>query len=236
MCEFFSAAVIPGNQLLYLPSTDSHSITMFHYSYQYPYLRDLKDRPNFVKIEFKFQNDPFNPEDYRLTIDQDYVPSWFDKDEVTLKCKRIIKSMIITEDRECLATGRYLLKDCAIRFVCGDTKIERMSGSAQIKQMSDSAQIKQMYGSAQIERMYDSAKIEQMSGFAQIERMSGSAQIKQMSDSAKIEQMYGSAQIEQMYGSAQIEQMSGFAQIKRMYDSAKIERMYDSARIIENNR
>jgi hypothetical protein len=219
MCEFFSAAVIPGitnffisssteiltqsavvipgNHLLHLPATDNHSIIMSHYSYQYPYLKDLKDRPNFVKIEFKFQNDPFNPEDYRLTIDQDYVPSWFDKDEVTLKCKRIIKSMIITEDRECLATGRYLLKDCAIRFVCGDTKIERMSGSAQIKQMSGSAQIERMYDSAQIEQMFDSAQIKRMSGSAQIERMFDSAQIKRMSGSAQIEDMLGSAKIKE---------------------------------------
>jgi hypothetical protein len=236
MCEFFSAAVIPGNQLLYLPSTDSHSIIMSHYSYQYPDLKDLKDRPNFVKIEFKFQNDPFNPEDYMLTIDQDHVPSWFDKDEVTLKCKRIIKSMIITEDRECLATGRYLLKDCAIRFVCGDTKIEQMSGSAKIEQMSGSAKIEQMYDSAKIEQMYDSAKIERMYDSAKIERMSGSAKIELMYDSAQIELMYGFSKIELMSGSAQIEQMYGFSKIEQMHDSAKIKQMYGFSQIIKDKR
>jgi hypothetical protein len=236
MYEFFSAAVIPGNHLLHLPATDNHSVIMSHYSYRYPYLRDLKDRPNFVKIEFKFQNDPFNPEDYRLTIDQDHVPSWFDKDEVTLKCKRIIKSMIITEDRGCLATGRYLLKDCAIRFVCGDTKIERMSGSAQIERMSDSAQIERMYGSAQIEYMSGSAQIKQMYGSAQIKRMYDSAQIKHMSGSAKIKYIHDSAQIEYMYDSAQIKRMFSSAQIKWMYGSAQIKQMYGYARIIEDNR
>ena len=106
MCKFLSAIVIReprnkgGFELKYNLASDSHSDLIRHFG--------LKDdgKLRFARVEFSPLGNTFaDPDSYKLTIDEERAPDWFDadmKDAVANKLRAVINSMIVR-------TGGYLL-------------------------------------------------------------------------------------------------------------------------------
>ena len=135
MCNFKSAIVMRdesvkgGFKLLMSPWTESHSEleTIFK-------LREGA-RLNYAKVEFtpESMGNAHKVETYKLRIDQDRVPEWFDsemKEKVTKKLSDYIKSIIVTGDVQLLIGGQFIIApgakvECAkamvINSICGGT-------------------------------------------------------------------------------------------------------------------
>ena len=135
MCNFKSAIVIRdlkekgGFKLLMSPWTESHSelITIFK-------LNDGK-MLHFARVEYspdKMEN-AWLPEKYKLKIDEERTPEWFDaevKEKVSAKMDSYIKSIIVSGDVELLIGGQFIIapnakvqcaKAMVINAICGGT-------------------------------------------------------------------------------------------------------------------
>jgi len=127
MCEFKSGIVVKdgkekgGFRLLMSPWTESHSelITIFK-------LNDGKHL-HFARVEFKPENldTAYLVETYKLKIDEERTPAWFDvdmKDAVTNKMTAYIKSIIVSGDVQLLIGGQFIVAPSA-KIECAHTMI-----------------------------------------------------------------------------------------------------------------
>ena len=135
MCNFMSAIVTPfdgvkgGVKIYHSHYTDSHEDLCR--------LFKLRDKGELARVEFKpdSQNaqDYAEPEKYKLKIDEERTPEWFDaeKQEFVAEIMRgWVKSMIIDGEVDLLCGGAYILKEgakintvgvCVIKVICGGT-------------------------------------------------------------------------------------------------------------------
>ena len=134
MCQFKSAIVVRderkklGFRLLMSPWTESHEDLVTIHN-----LRD--NRLNFARVEFTPESlsTAHQVETYKLRIDEERTPEWFDADmksAVVEKLSVYIKSIIVTGDVCLLIGGQFVVgpgvtietaKSCIINVLAGGT-------------------------------------------------------------------------------------------------------------------
>ena len=140
MCQFKSAIVVKdakekgGFRLLLSPWTESHSELCQIFK-----LNDTaKARLYFARVEFspKTMDMAHLLNTYRLRIDEERTPDWFDeemKGAVTAKLSTYVKSMIVDGDVDLLIGGQFIIapgakvacaKAMVINAICGGTVSE----------------------------------------------------------------------------------------------------------------
>ena len=140
MCKFYSAIVMKNGDVLHDEHVLSHEdlIALFN-------INDTQTNcDKFVRVEFTVEdeNDYADIEKYKLNVDEESVPKWFEKHRefVTEKLKGIVKTRIILTDRKLLIGGLFVVKDCKITTI-KDCHVISIYGSAQVKYISVSANI-----------------------------------------------------------------------------------------------
>jgi hypothetical protein len=143
MCHFKSAIVLRdlkskgGYRLLMSPWTESHSDLELIFK--------LKEgvRLNYAKVEFSPPDLSVadKVETYRLKIDEERTPDWFDaemEESVTARMADYIKSIIVKDEMCLLIGGQFILsegakvqvaKECVIAAMCGGTMNEMCGGT-----------------------------------------------------------------------------------------------------------
>ena len=112
MCRFLSAIVRRNGDILCNPLTDSHEELIALHG-----LRDSKEGA-FARVEYS-PPDSASIADlskYRLTIDEQRTPDWFDesmRDRVTSRLRDIVSRMIVTDHRPILLGGTWIIADGA---------------------------------------------------------------------------------------------------------------------------
>ena len=173
MCEFKSGIVLRdeslkgGFKLLMSPWTEHHSDLIAIHN-----LRD-DDRLRFARVEFKPKSmaTADKPEAYKLRIDEERCPDWFDddmKEAVSGRMRDYIRSIIITEDRRLLIGGQFILsgkvsirvaKCCVIQAMLDSSHLAEMLGSSQVGTMRGSSKVDEMWESSQVGTMRESSKV-----------------------------------------------------------------------------
>jgi hypothetical protein len=143
MCQFKSAIVVRDEQqkggfrLLLSPWTESHSVLIAVHK-----LRD-DGRLRFARVEYSppSMDSAHLIEGYKLTIDEERTPEWFDaemKERVTEKLCAYVKSIIVSGDVDLLIGGQFIIApgakilraDCVvISAMCGGTLTEMRGGT-----------------------------------------------------------------------------------------------------------
>jgi hypothetical protein len=145
MCNFKSAIVLRdesvkgGFKLLLSPWTESHSeLCIIHK------LNDTaKAKLYFARVEFSppSMDKAHLVETYKLKIDEERTPEWFDdemKEKVTDRLRACIKSMIVDGNVQLLIGGQFIIApgatvECAhsmvINAICGGTVSEIWGGT-----------------------------------------------------------------------------------------------------------
>ena len=236
MCKYKSGIVVQderekgGFRLLMSPWTESHS--------DLEAIHNLRDggRVNYAKVEFS-PDDMSNahlPEKYKLSIDEERTPDWFDSDMKALvagKMANYIKSIIVTGDINILIGGQFVVapgcrvscvKTCVISAVLGDAKISGVWDSATISDVRGSATISDVRDSVKISGVWDSATISNVLGSATISDVRGSVKISNVRDSVKISNVWDSAKISDVRGSAKISDVRDSVKISNVWDSVTI--------------
>ena len=173
MCEFKSGIVLRdeslkgGFKLLMSPWTESHSDLIQMYN-----LRD-DSRLRFARVEFKppTMDDADKPDTYKLRIDEDRCPEWFDdemKESVSDRMRTYIKSIIIKNDVCLLIGGQFILsgkakietaKNCIITAMLDSSNVGEMRDSSNVGVMRDSSKVGEMRDSSNVGEMWDSSKV-----------------------------------------------------------------------------
>jgi len=101
MCKFFSG-IVCKDRLVYDLDNDSHEVLLEKTGFN-----DDKPFPNFVRVELLPQDDDiFNHDlkNWKLRVDQDRVPDWFDKSDAEKKMlaalKKVFKERFIINSDE----------------------------------------------------------------------------------------------------------------------------------------
>ena len=243
MCRLKSGIILKNR--VFVPEYDSHTEMLEELGIKDDYLGASK---TFVRVELSpADGDVFSDIDtWKLTVDQDITPEWYDEDtyepQVVEAVKEWAKDHIhIGVDSLKIAAGRnHYIKDCedvqisdsaTVKYICGSATVKYICGSATVENISDSATVKNIYDSATVENICDSATVENICGSATVENICGSATVKYICGSATVENISDSATVKHIYGSATVENISDSATVKNIYDSATVENISDSATV-----
>ena len=126
-----------GYRLLMSPWTESHSeLCLIHKIHDEKTLK-------FARVEFSppSMDVAYKPETYKLKIDEDRTPDWFDDEmieSVAEKMREYIKSIVVTGDVYLLIGGQFIIapgakvecaKEMVINAICGGTVSEIWGGT-----------------------------------------------------------------------------------------------------------
>ncbi len=130
MCKFFSA-IETKKKTLWAFGVDSHETLLELFK-----IKDETNSPNFVRVEYV----PDEKGVFKLNIDQDFRPDWFDENKTEKRLAKIIRENSITEDID-IISGQYL---------CCYTNVGKMVGNSFIGTMLGSSQVCTMWGSSKV--------------------------------------------------------------------------------------
>jgi hypothetical protein len=222
MCQFFSAVLTKNGDLLYNLVLNSHEeiIELFK-------IKDTQAAffgQNFVRLEFvpDLTKNLSKPEAWTLKLDERETPEWYDPDKAQEKCWDVISGIVVSDERETLTTGHYILTENAVVKKVINSHILFMNGRSKVEKM---------YSSSKVGEMYDSSKVERMNGFSEVGGMWGSSEVGVMNDSSKVGEMYDSSKVERMYDSSKVGEMYDSSEVERMYDSSKVKVMCGSSEV-----
>jgi hypothetical protein len=145
MCEFFSALVTKTGEVLWHEMTDRHELLIAHFGLPDTAEPNVGMRP-FIRVEFTPAlindiPDYATPENYQLKIDERNSPIWFTdemREVIILKLQDIIRKMIVSNHREILLGGSWILingarvnvaQGCKINAVCAGGSVNEVWGS-----------------------------------------------------------------------------------------------------------
>jgi hypothetical protein len=198
MCEFKSGIVLKDR--IYCPLNHDHHTQML----EELGIRDDSQFPNFVRVEMiPRDGDVFNHDlnNWKLNVDQDFRPDWFDADktekEMKVKMQEAFEKMfIIDREVEEISSGEWYLKNGIIRRLGGNAIINVMRGSSQVKEMWGRSQVKEMWESSQVKEMWGNSQVNVMRGSSQvfipssknvkIVSINDNATVKDLSDKPKL--------------------------------------------------
>lgn len=177
MCRFRSGILLKDRAVIARKDNDSHQDMLEELNISDTYENAARV---FVRAELIPEKDEWwtNPDDWKLVIDQDIVPDWFEEDREghISRFRAAVKEwwsghVLVDKKIDTLRTGYYMLKDCEVDKLCGDAMV-----------LLKNSQLGKMYGSSQVGEMYRNSQVGKMHNSAQVGRMHGSAQVGKMYD------------------------------------------------------
>ncbi len=190
MCHFKSAIVVQdereklGYRLLLNAWTESHSDLIRIHK-----LRD-DGKLRFARIEYSPPDGStaHRVETYKLKIDEERKPDWFD-DEISRSVEKrmadYIKSIIIEGDVDMLIGGQFILAPKA-KVACLKTAVVNFAIGAEIGEMWGSSMVGEMWESSKVGAMRESSKVGEMRESSKVGAMWGSSKVGEMWGSSKV--------------------------------------------------
>ena len=229
-----------------VPEYDSHTEMLEELGIKDDYLGASK---TFVRVELSpADGDVFSDIDtWKLTVDQDITPEWYDEDtykpQVVEAVKEWAKDHIhVGIDNLKISAGKnHYIKDCkdvriygsaTVKYICGSATVEYICGSATVEYICDSATVEYIYGSATVEYIYGSATVKYIYDSATVKNIYGSATVKNICGFATVENICDSATVENICDSATVENICGSATVKYIYGSATVKNAKGTSVII----
>ena len=160
MCCFFSALYTRTGDLLWHWCTDHHSDLMRIFK-----LKDEQEQ-HFVRVEFTPPEDLATIVDvdtWKFRLDEERTPGWFDaeaKAAAIAKLKGVVSSHIVTDARDVLTDGPWVLADGANVNTILSGRIALMCASSNVGEMRESSNVGEMRESSKVGVMRESSKVE----------------------------------------------------------------------------
>jgi hypothetical protein len=202
-------------------------------------------------------------EDYKLFIDEVYIPEWYKGkfvEDTIIKLENIIQSMIISGHKQLLLHEGAILCDNAvidetkhsvifamydnarIKIADSGSVIQHMTDESFIDELRDNAKIDELWGYAKVREMHDYSKVIKMYGQAKIGKMfehshiatlKGDANILEMRDMSKADRLRHMSKVDEMHNHSTIEEMWEWTIVEKMFDQSRINYMDEDSRVLE---
>ena len=154
MCQLKSGIILKNR--VFVPEYDSHTEMLEELGIKDDYLGASK---TFVRVELSpTDGDVFSDIDtWRLNVDQDIIPEWYDEDTYKPQVVEAVKTWAkdhihIGVDDLKISVGRnHYIKDCKDVELCGNATVENIYDNATVEYICGSATVKNICGSATVE-------------------------------------------------------------------------------------
>lgn len=256
MCRLKSGIILKDR--IFVPEYDSHTKMLEELGIEDDYFNASK---TFVRFELlPKDNDVFSDiDDWRLNIDQDIVPDWYDaeiyKPRVIERVKDWAKEHIhIGINNLNIDSGdNHYIKDCknvhiygnaTVDYISGRTLVSCISDSAVVNEISDNAVVNCVCGeavvkfvtkNATIRNIYSDASVWNICGNATIGNIFDNTTIRNICHDTFVENIYGDAFVESIHGNAFVENIHGRAIVKNICNNVIIKNISDNALVISSN-
>ena len=207
MCKLKSAIILKDR--IFMPDYDSHSKMLEELKITDDYFNASKV---FVRAELSPENgDVFSDIDgWKLKVDQDISPEWFDKKDCTERMRKAVKEwanthIFIGQNGLKISRGENIfIKDCedvdirgkaTVKCINGKATVENICDNATVKYIYDNATVESIYGDATVENICDNATVKCINGKATVENIYGDATVENICDNATVENIYGDATV-----------------------------------------
>ena len=172
MCQLKSGIILKNR--VFVPEYDSHTEMLEELDIEDDYLNASK---TFVRVELSPANgDVFSDIDtWKLTVDQDIIPEWYDEDTYKPQVVEAVKvwakdHIHIGVDTLKISAGKnHYIKDCKDVQICGNATVKCICGNATVENIYGNATVKCIYGSATVENIYGNATVKCICGNATVE-------------------------------------------------------------------
>ena len=198
MCKLKSAIILKDR--IFMPDYDSHSKMLEELKITDDYFNASKV---FVRAELAPENgDVFsNIDDWKLEVDQDITPEWFDEKDCTERMRKAVKEwanihIFIGQNDLKISHGENIfIKDCKnvdiygkamVKYICGNTTVENISDNAKVERICDNAKVERIYYNATVESIYGKAMVERIYDNATVESIYGNATVGSICDNATV--------------------------------------------------
>ena len=216
MCKLKSAIILKDR--IFMPDYDSHSKMLEELGITDDYFNASKV---FVRAELVPENGNVfsNIDDWKLEVDQDITPEWFDEKDCTERMREAVKEWANTHifigqnDLKISHGENIFIKDCknvdiydnaTVKYICGDATVENICGEATVNYI---------YDNATVERIYDNATVNYICDNATVNYIYGNATAKSICDNATVERIYDNATVNYIYGNATVKSICGKATV-----------------------
>ena len=184
MCQLKSGIILKNR--VFLPEYDSHTEMLEELG--------INASKTFVRVELSpTDGDVFSDIDtWRLSVDQDVMPEWYDEDiykpQVVEAVKEWAKNHLhIGVDNLKISTGRnHYIKDCREVDIRGNATVKNICDGAIVKSIRGNATVKNIRGNATVDYICDSATVENICDNATIDYIRGSATVDYIRGNATV--------------------------------------------------
>ena len=153
MCKLKSAIILKDK--IFMPDYDSHSEMLEELGITDDYFNASKV---FVRAELVPENGNVfsNIDDWKLEVDQDITPEWFDEKDCTERMRKAVKEWAKTHifigqnDLKISHGENIFIKDCKNVDICGNATVKNICGKATVKNI---------YGNATVNYICDGATV-----------------------------------------------------------------------------
>lgn len=161
MCKAFSAIVAMSGEVYCDPAlADSHQLLARAHC---PALPD--DGIAFIRVEYTPPDDSGLIGDldaWQLLVDADAAPIWWADREGSVRTmmRCLVRRMLVSDTRDILLGGCWILLDGAHVRVVYSSHILSMYGSSRVDALYDSSRVGVLYGSSMAGVLYDSSRVD----------------------------------------------------------------------------
>ena len=144
MCKLKSAIILKDR--IFMPDYDSHSKMLEELGITDDYINASKV---FVRAELSpADGDVFsNIDDWKLEVDQDITPEWFDEKDCAERMRKAVKEwanthIFIGQNGLKISHGENIfIKDCEDVDICDNATVKNICGNATVKNIYDNATV-----------------------------------------------------------------------------------------------
>ena len=189
MCKLKSAIILKDR--IFMPDYDSHSKMLEELGITDDYFNASKV---FVRAELVPENGNVfsNIDDWKLEVDQDITPEWFDEKDCAERMRNTVKEWAKTHifigqnDLKISHGENIFIKDCknvdiydnaTVKYICGNATVENIYGNATVKYIYGNATVESICDNATVERIYDNATVNYIYGNATVKSICGKATV-----------------------------------------------------------
>jgi hypothetical protein len=233
MCKIKSAIVLKDR--IYMPFEHDHHTQML----EELGMKDDSEFPNFVRVEIcPVDGDIYNHnlDNWKLSVDQDYRPDWFDADKADKDCKVKIqewfdKHFIIDKEVERLESGIYRVKNSKIKVLGGNAKLLEMWGTSSVGEMWGTSSVGKMWGTSSVGEMWNTSSVGKMWGTSSVGEMWNTSSVGKMWGISSVGKMCDTSSVGDMCDTSSVGKMCDTSSVGDMCDTSSVGKMCDTSSV-----
>ena len=256
MCKFKSGIILKSRSYIAEGYDDSHTNLLEKLN-----IEDTRENAmrKFVRVELIPNNNEWwtNPITWKINIDQDILPDWFEEDkEKYLKefRERVTdwwnKHVFVDKTIKKLESGYYRLKRCKIgqllngaEVILNNSTVQEMHGNSIVYGMYNNSIVNIMYNNSTVQTMYNNSIVQKMYNNSTVQTMYNNSVVQKMYDNSivnimyidsVVQRMYNNSIVQEMYDNSTVQTMYNNSIVRIMYIDSVVQRMYDNSIIVRD--